>query len=148
MATRKEERERLREIRREAEKREAREQRRKLALGYAAAGILGAAVIAGIVVVIMSGGGGPSGEGHINAVTGNTNGVPPDDRTGTAPPPLKELNLKTAAKKAGCVLKLKPEGRGPQARHQRGQVRDQPADLRQPQPGPAGRRRLPRDTAG
>jgi hypothetical protein len=112
VATRKEERERLREIRREAEKREAREQRRKLVLGYAAAGILGAAVIAGIVVVIMSGGGGPSGEGHINAVTGSTNGVPPDDRTGTAPPPLNELNLRTAARKAGCVLKLRLKDEG------------------------------------
>ena len=113
MATRKEERERLREIRREAEKREAREQRRKLLLGYVAAGILGGAVIVGILVVILYSGGGASAEGaHISNPSGSTNGISPDDRSGTPPPPLKELNLKTAAKKAGCDLKLhlKDEG--------------------------------------
>src|SRR5688572_10572408 len=112
MPTRKEERERLRQIRQEAEKREAQEQRRKLILGYLGAGVLAAAVVAGIVAVILSSGGGPSGGGHVNTVTGDTNGVPLDDRTGTAPPPLNVVDLKAAAKQAGCELKmnLKDEG--------------------------------------
>jgi Protein of unknown function (DUF3105) len=107
MASRREEKERLRQIREEAERREASEQRRKLILGYAAAAILGAAVVAGIVVVIMSSGGGTSSSGaHINAASGSTNGVPPDDRSGPAPPAVKVADLKTAAKQAGCDLRL------------------------------------------
>ena len=115
MATRREEKERLRQIRLEAEQREAGEQRRKLLVGYAIAGVLGAAVIAGIVVVLLSsgGGGGASGTAHINAVTGDTHGLTPDTRDGPEPPPLQEADLKTAAKAAGCVLRedLPIEGR-------------------------------------
>jgi hypothetical protein len=108
-ATRREERERLRQIREEAEKREAAEQRRKLLVGYAVAAVLAGAVVVGIVVVVLSsggGGGGASGAAHINASSGSTNGVTPDDRHGPAPPPVRVANLKTAAKKAGCVLRL------------------------------------------
>ncbi|MEK6251386.1 MAG: DUF3105 domain-containing protein [Actinomycetota bacterium] len=108
MADRREEKERLRQIREEAEKRETAEQRRKLFIGYGVAGVLTAAVVLGIVIVVIgsSGGGGASGGAHINATSGSTNGVPPDDRTGTPPPPVKVSNLKLAAKKAGCVLRL------------------------------------------
>lgn len=111
MATRKEERERLREMRRETEKREAAEQRRRLMLGYGVAGVLGLAVVVGIVVVIASSGGagggsGASGASHISNQSGSTNGMPPDDRGGTPPPPTKVLNLKSAAKQAGCDLRL------------------------------------------
>ncbi len=113
MANRREEKERLRQIREEAEKRGAGEQRRKLLIGYAVAGVLAAAVIAGIVIVVAgSGGGGASGSAHINAGSGSTNGVPPDDRHGPKPPPVKVADLKTAAKNAGCDLRLglKDEG--------------------------------------
>jgi Protein of unknown function (DUF3105) len=109
LASRREEKERLRKIREEAERREASEQRRKLMLGYAVAGVLCAAVVAGIVVVVVGSGGsaGASGAAHINAPgSGSTNGVPPDDRTGPKPPPVKVANLKAAARKAGCVLRL------------------------------------------
>jgi Protein of unknown function (DUF3105) len=106
MATRKEERERLRQIRREAEAREAREQRRRLILGYAVAGVLGAAVVAGVVAVILAGSGDASGEAHIFAPSGNTNGVPTDDRTGIEPPPAKVADLRTAARQAGCDLRM------------------------------------------
>ena len=106
MANRKQERERLREIRREAEAREAREQRRRLLLGYAVAGVLGAAVIAGIVVVILSGGGGPSGASHVNTASGMTNGAPTDERDGTPPDPGQAAGLQAAARKAGCDLRL------------------------------------------
>jgi hypothetical protein len=107
--SRREEKERLRQIREEAEKRETSEQRRKLLIGYAVAALLAGAVVAGIVVVVLSsggGGGGASGAAHINVSSGSTNGVPPDDRHGPAPPPVKVASLKTAAKKAGCVLRL------------------------------------------
>ena len=57
MATRKEEKARLRAERLEAERREAAGARKRLILGYAVAGALTAAVLAGIVVVIASGGG-------------------------------------------------------------------------------------------
>ena len=112
MASRKEERERLRQIRREAEAQEAREQRRKLLLGYAVAGVLAAAVIVGILAVVLSGGGGASGEGHINPTSGSTNGVPTDDRHGPLPPPVKVADLKVAARKAGCDLRLNLKDEG------------------------------------
>ncbi len=90
MATRKEEKERLRAARLEAEQREALSARKRLIFGYAAAGVLTAAVLAGIVIAIASGGGG-SGEdtpaaAHIDTATGALNGVTPDAREGTAPP--------------------------------------------------------------
>jgi uncharacterized protein DUF3105 len=109
MATRREEKERLREIREEAEKREAAEQRRKLLLGYIAAAVLGAAVVVGIVVVILNSGGGSSGSGgaaHINTSSGSTNGVTPDDRSGPAPPAVKVADLPQAAREAGCDLRM------------------------------------------
>lgn len=108
MADRREEKERLRQIRLEAEKREAGEQRRKLLLGYLVAGILGLAVLVGIVVVVAAGGGGDSGasgEAHILAQSGDTNGLEPDTRGGTAPPPLEETDLEDAAAAAGCDLR-------------------------------------------
>jgi hypothetical protein len=112
MASRKEERERLRQIRREAEAREAHEQRRRLILGYAVAGVLGLAVIAGVVAVILSGGGGASGEARVNTASGDTNGVPLDEREGTPPPPVENADPAAAARQAGCVLRrnLRDEG--------------------------------------
>jgi hypothetical protein len=112
MASRKEERERLRQIRQEAEERERKDQSRRLMLGYGVAGIIGILVLIGIFVVVTSGGGGASGAAHINVQSGSTNGVQPDERKGTLPGPVKVANLKVAAKKAGCDLRLhlKDEG--------------------------------------
>lgn len=107
MATRKEERERLRQLRVEAEQRDRRAQRKWLLLGYAVVGLIGATVIAGAIVVIIGSSGGGAGQGaHVNAESGSTNGVPTDDRSGTPPPPVKVANLKNAAKQAGCDLRL------------------------------------------
>jgi hypothetical protein len=106
MATRKEEKERLRQARLEAERREAAEARRKLIFGYVAAGAIGAVVLAGIVAVILSGGGGASGEAHILATSGSTNDVQPDNRDGPSPPPVEQANLEAAAQEAGCDLRL------------------------------------------
>jgi hypothetical protein len=113
MASRKEEREQLRQHRIAAEQRDRKAQRKWLVLGYAAAGLIGAAVIVGAVVLIIgSSGGGASGASHVNVESGSTNGVAPDGRTGTAPKPVNVANLKTAAKKAGCDLRLNLKDEG------------------------------------
>lgn len=116
MASRREEKERLRQIREEAEKREAAEQRRKLIAGYFVAALLGAAVIAGIAVVILSSGGGAKGNSHIVSppVPGitTTQDLTPDDREGTRskPGPLATAaKLPQAAKAARCVLRNPPD---------------------------------------
>jgi hypothetical protein len=84
-------------------------------LAYIGAGLVGLLVVAGIVVLIASsggGGGGDTADAHIDQASGSTNGIEPDGRRGTAAPPTKVTNLKLAAKKAGCDLRLhlKDEG--------------------------------------
>jgi hypothetical protein len=110
MATRKQEKERLRAQRLAAERREADSARKRLLLGYGVAGFLTAAVLAGIVVVIASGGGGSDEDtpeaAHIDLATGSLNGVAPDAREGTPPPAVANLDLENAAKAAGCDLQL------------------------------------------
>ena len=107
MATRKEEKERLRAARLEAEQREAQAARKRLILGYGVAGVLTAAVLVGIVIVIASGGGGSSEDtpaaAHIDTATGSINGVAPDAREGTPPPAVENLDLENAAADAGCT---------------------------------------------
>jgi hypothetical protein len=112
---REEERERLREVREQRQSSRAKSGQRRLMLAYVGAGIVGLAVIAGIVAVIVSSGGGGGGattDAHIEQGSGSTNGIEPDNRTGTPPPPAKVTNLKVAAKKAECDLRLhlKDEG--------------------------------------
>jgi hypothetical protein len=110
MATRKDEKARLRAERLEAERRDALAARKRLILGYGVAGVLTAAVLVGIGIVIASGGGGSSEEtpaaAHIDTATGSINGVAPDAREGTAPPPVENLDLQNAAADAGCALRL------------------------------------------
>lgn len=107
MASRKEERERLRQARLEREQEQAGTQKRKLMIGYVAAGLVGLAVLVGIVVIVSgSGGGGSSDAAHINQSSGSTNGVPVDDRSGTEPAGVKVSNLRAAAKQADCELRL------------------------------------------
>jgi len=105
MASRKEERERLRQARLEREQEQAGSQKRKLMIGYIVAGVVGLAVVVGIVVVV-AGGGGSAGAAHINQESGSTNGVAVDDREGTTVAAVRVSDLKTAAKQAGCTLKL------------------------------------------
>lgn len=112
MPSRREEKERLRQLREDAEKREAAEQRRKLFAGYAVAGVLAAAVVIGIVLVALGSGGGASGNAHIvNAGVGSfttTQDLEPDEREGTRtePGPLATAErLPQAAKAAGCELR-------------------------------------------
>ena len=111
MANRREEKERLREIREQAEKREASEQRRKLMIGYGVAGVLAAAVVAGILVLVLAGGDSAAkGNAHIVQVdlATTTEGLKPDEREGTKtkPGPLASAaKLPAAAKAAKCVLR-------------------------------------------
>ena len=113
---REEERERLRQVREERQSSRAKQAQRRLMLAYIGAGLVGLLVVAGIVVLIASsgggGGGGDTADAHIDQASGSTNGIEPDDRSGTTPPPTKVTNLKLAAKKAGCDLRLhlKDEG--------------------------------------
>ena len=113
MAPSKEERERRRAERLAAEQRESAAERRRLMAGYAVAGALALAVVVGLVIVLASGDGDDavdSGDfdesAHVQAQSGSVNDVPIDDREGTPPPPLEQGDLETAAKAAGCELRL------------------------------------------
>src|SRR3954451_15239367 len=111
MASRKEEKERLRQQRLEAERAEKVQQRRRVIIGYASAGILGALVLAGVVIAIASSGAAGSSSGtpaaaHTDHSVGSLSGVKADGRTGTKPPPVKIAGLGAAAKAAGCTLTL------------------------------------------
>jgi Protein of unknown function (DUF3105) len=111
MASRKEEKERLRAQRLAAERAARSGGKRRLYAGYAVAGILTVAVIAGLVAVIASGGGGGGSvnecsEAHIKNSGGTFRGLEPDCRTGTTPPPIQFADLKISAEKAGCEVKL------------------------------------------
>jgi hypothetical protein len=76
-------------------------------VGYGVAGVIGLAVVIGIIVAVVSASNkNDSGKSHIAQGTGSTNGVQPDQRSGTAPPPPKVTDLKEAAKKADCDLRL------------------------------------------
>jgi len=112
MAT-KEERDRRRQERLEAERRELAAARRRLVFGYVAAGVLTLAVVAGLVIVILSGGDddGPQVDGrdipeaaHVQIQTGSLHDYELDDRTGTPPPPLEQGDLEAAAEEARCDL--------------------------------------------
>jgi Protein of unknown function (DUF3105) len=109
-----EERERLREARERRETKQARSDRRRLMLGYGAAGVVGVIVLVGAIVAISSSvGSNDSGKAHINLASGSTNGIQPDLREGTEPPAVKVADLKEAAKEAGCDLRrnLPDEGK-------------------------------------
>jgi hypothetical protein len=90
--------------------------RNRLILGYAIVStvVLAIAVLVFVLASADSGSDVPEGEAHINlnASIGSTNGIEPDTRAGTPPPPVKVANLEAAARRAGCKLKLhlKDEG--------------------------------------
>ncbi len=114
MASRKEEKERLRAQRLAAERAAQSGGRTRLLAGYVVAGVLALAVIAGLVAVVSSGGGGNNGacsNAHIQN-TGSFSGLTPDCRKGTPPPPLQFADLQISAQKAGCEgrLNLPDEG--------------------------------------
>jgi hypothetical protein len=115
MADQGDEREKLRQERVEGERGDASANRTRLIVGYSVAAVVVAA--AAVLVIVLSSGGGdsaPKGDAHINLNLsyGSTNGITPDERAGTKPPPVKVADLATAAKQAGCDLRLhlKDEG--------------------------------------
>lgn len=110
MASRKEEKERLRKAREEAERREKAAMRRRLWVGYGVAGVLAAAVLVGIVAVAIGGGDGNGGGVDDSPNVNEQFGVVPDgaeidNREGTEPPPISERDLEAAAREAGCRLR-------------------------------------------
>lgn len=111
---REEERERLRQAREQRETKQARSDRRRLMLGYGAAGLVGLVVLVGAIVAISSSlSSNEGGKARINLASGSTNGIQPDLREGTEPPAVKVTDLKEAAGKAGCELRreLNDEGK-------------------------------------
>lgn len=108
-----EERERLRQQRLAQKSSQGSSDRRRLVLGYALAGILAAAVLAGLFVVITSG----DEEGsvdtsdvpesaHVQVEVGSFKGLEFDDREGTPPPEIQFGDLEESAQEAGCELML------------------------------------------
>ena len=117
MASRKEEKERLRQAREEAEAGSTRAERKRLLLGYAVAGLISLAVVAGIVFAIVGGGGG-SGGGASGDRVNETFGVIPDgvtvdDRDSTeAPSDGNTTDLEAAAEAANCELLTEQKDEG------------------------------------
>lgn len=110
---REEERERLRQVREQRETSRAKKARRRVLVGYAAAGAIGLLVVIGIGAVVASSiGGGSDGQARINQETGSTNAVEPDRREGTKPPPVRVEKLREAANRADCDLRLELEEEG------------------------------------
>jgi hypothetical protein len=100
MASRKEQKERLRRERLERERAEAAAAARRKRMGYVAAGVLVTAVVVALAVVAFAGGGSSSGD--------SSSGSWPSGSV----PKQKETDLDAAAKVAGCTLKNPPsEGR-------------------------------------
>jgi hypothetical protein len=109
MADQGDEREQARQERVDAEQADA-SSRNRLILGYSLAAAVALALAVVVIVVVSSGEeSAAKGEAHINLnlEVGSTNGVTPDDRAGTPPPPVKVADLAAAAKQAGCDLRLR-----------------------------------------
>jgi hypothetical protein len=120
VARRKEEKERLRQERLEAERQAEAAARRRLVIGYVAAGVLGVAVVIGIVFTLAgigddgeAGGTEASGE-NVNMDFGGSvpAGVRVDERVGTPPPAVETGDLTAAAEAAGCELRLDLDDEG------------------------------------
>jgi hypothetical protein len=101
MASRKEQKEKLRQERLEREQAESAAAARKKRMGYTVAGVLVAAVVVALVVILASSGGG--GDSNAGASSWPSGSVPSQ----------KISDLDAAAKAAGCTLQRpKSEGRG------------------------------------
>lgn len=110
------ERERLRQERIAAEEGAKQSGRNRLLIGYAVVSTVVIA-IAVVVFLLVSGGddsssaGGNTDDGgahiNLNEAIGSTNGIQPDERAGIVPAAAKETDLKAAARKANCELRLK-----------------------------------------
>ncbi len=111
MASRKEEKERLRVAREQAEAEGRRAERKRLILGYVVAGLITVAVVAGIAVVIAGGGGdgGSGGGGDGDRLDRTFGGIVPgsinvDDRDSAEAPTNGTVDLDEAVEAANCEL--------------------------------------------
>jgi hypothetical protein len=109
MASRKDEKRRLREEREERERAAAADAQRRRLIVYGGAGALALAALVVVVVLAVSGGGGGSasgsGGGEVKASAG--------DFPESPVPPQRITDLDQAASKAGCVVRsYRSEGRG------------------------------------
>src|SRR3954451_12395807 len=100
----KEERDRRRADRLAAEQAEASAARRRVVAGYIVAGVLGLAVLVGVVIVVSSGGDTSQVNGedvpanaHVQLQSGETHDYKFDGREGTPPPELQQADLQKAA---------------------------------------------------
>jgi hypothetical protein len=110
MASRKEQKERLRQERLEREQAQAAAAGRRKRMGYAVAGVLVAAVVVALAVVALAGGGSGTSGGSTSSAGWPTSGI--------SVPARKETDLSVAAKTAGCVLQHPPsQGRGHTTSH-------------------------------
>jgi Protein of unknown function (DUF3105) len=119
MADQGDEREQRRQERVEGEREAESSSRSRLIVGYAIASTVVLAVAVLVFVLASAGGDGggsdaSEGDAHINlnAAIGSTNGIEPDNRAGTPPPPVKVANLAAATKRASCDLRLKLKDEG------------------------------------
>jgi hypothetical protein len=119
--SRREEKERLRQERIAAARSASSSDRRRLMLGYVLAGILGAAVVAGLGVAIFSGGDTPDSvgdfktcaNGHFQADAGTLlQDNEADCREGTPPAPIAVGDLEESARIANCELELELPNEG------------------------------------
>ena len=113
MTSRKDERDRLREVREEKQADADARQRQRMVAVYAGAAFVAILVIVGVVIAVSNGGGETSGDAHVSLQSGQTNGVALDERAGTAPPEAEQVDLAQGARAAGCEVraKLPIEGR-------------------------------------
>lgn len=124
MASRKEEKERLRKERLEAERRAQSSSRTRMAIGYVVAGVITLLVVVGLFVVLTGGGDGENEGGDTTVASGDCSevnvdfgGVVPDgaecdNREGTPPPEVEIGDLNAAAEAANCDLQLDLEEEG------------------------------------
>ncbi|HKJ36729.1 MAG TPA: DUF3105 domain-containing protein [Solirubrobacterales bacterium] len=111
MASRKEEKERLRQAREQAEAADRKQERKRLVLGYVVAGVISLAVVVGIVYAVVggsdSGGGSGGGGDRLNESFGGVlpKNITVDDReSAEAPSDGNTVDLEEAAEAAGCEL--------------------------------------------
>ena len=121
VASRKEEKERLRQERLDAERQAQSAGRKRIMIGYAVAGVLALLIVVGLVIALTGGSDSGSDSGSAEASGDNVNtafggkvpaGIRVDDRVGTAPPEVQTGDLTAAAKAAGCDLQLNLKDEG------------------------------------